>query len=67
MRHMRKTSLLAALLTGAWLGTTITCDPGSFDAVIHVVDDGPYIVEDHHCDWCWWDEGGGFFFDYYED
>ncbi len=63
MKRLLKSSLLVTLLTGAWLGTTVTCDPGSFDAVIHVVDEGPIIVEEDYCDWCWWDFGGGYYFD----
>lgn len=65
MKWTHKRTVLAALLAGAWLPTTITCDPGALDAVLHVIDDGVVVVEEDCYD-CGYDDGGhDFFFDFY--
>ena len=65
MKLLRKKALLATLL-GVSLSATITCDPGYFDGVISIVDEGPIVVADG-CGDCWFGDccGGGFSFDFF--
>lgn len=70
MKALRRWSLLAMLVAGAWLPVTLTCNPAG--GVLHVTgdwvedvvvfDDGYYYDDD--CCGYWWDDwGDGFDFE----
>jgi hypothetical protein len=70
MKALRRWTLLAMLIAGAWLPVTLTCDPaggvlhvaGDWVNEVVVVDDGYY---DDGCCGYWDDWGGGFDFDFF--
>ncbi len=53
MKLLRSWKLLALLVAGTLLQVTVTCDPGQWNGVLRIYNDGGAYVDNYCCDG-WW-------------